>query len=97
MRFADMKIWIKLTAVIWVMLVIAWTGMIFWESKVNRDTAIAQATQFSPSMPAAKPSNTSPASTNARTGSRRSPTPVLVKYSSRKDKRRHAPPFVLST
>jgi methyl-accepting chemotaxis protein len=50
MRFADMKIWIKLTAVIWVMLVIAWTGMIFWESKVNRDTAIAQATQFSLSM-----------------------------------------------
>jgi methyl-accepting chemotaxis protein len=50
MRFADMKIWAKLTVAIWLMLVIAWTSMIFWESKVNRDTAIAQATQFSESM-----------------------------------------------
>ena len=50
MRVADMKIWLKLTAAIWLMLVIAWTGMIFWESKVNRDTAIEQAKQFSLSM-----------------------------------------------
>jgi len=50
MRFADMKIWVRLTAAIWLMLVIAWTGMIFWESKVNRDTAIGQAKQFSLSM-----------------------------------------------
>ncbi len=50
MRFADLKIWVKLTAVIWLMLVIAWTGVIFWESKVNRDTAIEQAKQFSLSM-----------------------------------------------
>jgi methyl-accepting chemotaxis protein len=50
MRFTDMKIWVRLTAVIWLMLVIAWTGMIFWESKVNRETAIDQATQFSFSM-----------------------------------------------
>ena len=50
MRLADMKIWAKLTVAIWLMLVVAWTGMIFWESKVNRDTAIAQATQFSQSM-----------------------------------------------
>ena len=50
MRFADMKIWVRLTAAIWLMLIIAWTGMIFWESKVNRDTAIDQATQFSQSM-----------------------------------------------
>jgi len=50
MRFADMKIWVKLTAVIWLMLVVAWTGVIFWESKVNRDTAIEQAKQFSLSM-----------------------------------------------
>ncbi|MEW6164609.1 MAG: methyl-accepting chemotaxis protein [Pseudomonadota bacterium] len=50
MRFADMKIWVRLTAAIWLMLVIAWTSMIFWESKVNRDTAIAQATSFSASM-----------------------------------------------
>ncbi len=50
MRFTDMKIWVRLTAVIWLMLVIAWTGMIFWESKVNRETAIDQAAQFSFSM-----------------------------------------------
>jgi methyl-accepting chemotaxis protein len=50
MRFADMKIWMRLTAAIWLMLVIAWTSMIFWESKVNRDTAIGQAKQFSLSM-----------------------------------------------
>jgi methyl-accepting chemotaxis protein len=50
MRFADMKIWMRLTIAIWLMLVVAWTGMIFWESKVNRDTAIDQAKQFSLSM-----------------------------------------------
>ena len=50
MRFADMKIWMRLTFAIWLMLVIAWTAMIFWESKVNRDTAIEQAKQFSLSM-----------------------------------------------
>jgi len=50
MRFADMKIWVRLTLAIWLMLVIAWTGMIFWESKVNHDTAIAQAAEFSASM-----------------------------------------------
>ncbi|MCX8087465.1 MAG: methyl-accepting chemotaxis protein [Rhodocyclaceae bacterium] len=50
MRFADMKIWVRLTAAIWLMLIVAWTGMIFWESKVNRDTAIEQAKQFSASM-----------------------------------------------
>ncbi len=50
MNFADMKIWVRLTAAIWLMLILAWTGMIFWESKVNRDTAIAQAKQFSLSM-----------------------------------------------
>lgn len=50
MRIADMKIWVKLTVAIWLMLVFAWTGMVFWESKVNRDTAIAQAKSFSLSM-----------------------------------------------
>jgi methyl-accepting chemotaxis protein len=50
MRFTDLKIWMRLTAAIWLMLVIAWTSMIFWESKVNRDTAIEQAKQFSLSM-----------------------------------------------
>lgn len=50
MRIADMKIWVKLTVAIWLMLVVAWTGIILWESKVNRDTAIEQAKQFSLSM-----------------------------------------------
>ncbi|MEW5781537.1 MAG: methyl-accepting chemotaxis protein [Pseudomonadota bacterium] len=50
MRLSDMKIWLRLTAGIWLILVLVWTGMIFWESKVNRDTAIEQATRFSQSM-----------------------------------------------
>ncbi len=49
-RFSDMKIWVRLTAAIWVMLLIAWTSMIFWESSVNRQTAIDQARSFSLSM-----------------------------------------------
>jgi len=50
LRFADMKIWVRLTSAIWLMLVIAWTSMIFWESSVNRQTAIEQARSFSQSM-----------------------------------------------
>ena len=50
LRFADMKIWIRLTAAIWAMLVVAWTGLIFWESSVNRRTAIEQANSFAHSM-----------------------------------------------
>ncbi len=48
--FSDMKIWVRLTAAIWVMLIIAWVSMIFWESSVNRQTAIDQARAFSLSM-----------------------------------------------
>jgi methyl-accepting chemotaxis protein len=47
---ADQKIWVKLTAAIWLMLVFFWTGLIFWESHVNRQTAIEQAKAFSLSM-----------------------------------------------
>jgi methyl-accepting chemotaxis protein len=47
---SDLKIWVRLTGAIWLMLVIAWSGMIFWESRVNRATAIEQATAFSLSM-----------------------------------------------
>ncbi|MGE5466586.1 MAG: methyl-accepting chemotaxis protein [Ignavibacteria bacterium] len=49
-RLADMKIWVRLTAAIWLVLIIAWSGMIFWESAVNRQTAIDQARAFSTSM-----------------------------------------------
>jgi methyl-accepting chemotaxis protein len=47
---SNLKIWVRLTGSIWLMLVIAWSGMIFWESRVNRQTAIEQATAFSLSM-----------------------------------------------
>ncbi len=47
---ADQKIWVKLTAAIWLMMVLFWTGLIFWESHVNRQTAIEQAKGFSLSM-----------------------------------------------
>jgi methyl-accepting chemotaxis protein len=49
-KIADLKIWVKLTLAIWLMLVIFWTGLIFWESHVNRETAIEQAKSFSQSM-----------------------------------------------
>jgi methyl-accepting chemotaxis protein len=47
---ADQKIWVKLTAAIWLMLVVFWTGLIFWESHVNHQTATDQAKDFSLSM-----------------------------------------------
>jgi methyl-accepting chemotaxis protein len=47
---ADQKIWVKLTLAIWLMLVVFWTSLIFWESHVNRQTAIEQAKAFSLSM-----------------------------------------------
>ncbi|MBR0567542.1 HAMP domain-containing protein [Azoarcus sp. L1K30] len=45
-RLADTPIWVRLTGAIWLMLVIAWGSMIVWETRVNRDTAIAQARDF---------------------------------------------------
>jgi len=45
-RLADTPIWVRLTGAIWFMLVVAWGSMIAWETKVNRDTAIAQAEDF---------------------------------------------------
>jgi methyl-accepting chemotaxis protein len=50
LRFSDMKIWVRLTAAIWIVLIIAWVGVIFWESSENRQTAIDQARAFSLSM-----------------------------------------------
>jgi methyl-accepting chemotaxis protein len=49
-KIADLKIWIRLTAAIWVMLAIVWTGMIVWQSRVNHEAAIDQAKQFSTTM-----------------------------------------------
>jgi methyl-accepting chemotaxis protein len=45
-RLADTPIWLRLTGAIWLMLVLAWGGMIAWETRVNRDTAIEQAKDF---------------------------------------------------
>ncbi|HEY3433222.1 MAG TPA: methyl-accepting chemotaxis protein [Rhodocyclaceae bacterium] len=50
LRISDMKIWLRLTIAIWVMLLLAWTGMILWESHTSRETAIDQAKEFSLSM-----------------------------------------------
>ncbi len=49
-RISDLKIWVRLTVAISVMLAIAGSAMIFWESYVNRETAIGQARDFSLSM-----------------------------------------------
>ncbi|NMG03774.1 methyl-accepting chemotaxis protein [Azoarcus taiwanensis] len=45
-----LPIWVRLTAVIWLMLVLAWGGKIVWETGVNRNIAIAQATDFAESI-----------------------------------------------
>jgi methyl-accepting chemotaxis protein len=49
-RFADLKIWVRLTAAIWVVLALIWAGAIIWMTQVNRDTAIRQAQDFSQSI-----------------------------------------------
>jgi methyl-accepting chemotaxis protein len=49
-RFADLKIWVRLTAAIWLILAIIWVGAIIWTTQVNRDTAIRQAQDFSKSI-----------------------------------------------
>lgn len=45
-RLADMPIWFRLTAAIWLMLILTWTTMIIWETQVNKETAIEQAKDF---------------------------------------------------
>ena len=47
---SNWKIWLRLTAAIWTVLVVVWTGMIVWESNVNRETAIRQAQDFAGSI-----------------------------------------------
>ena len=49
-RFADLKIWVRLTAAIWLVLVVIWVGAILWMTQVNRETAINQAEDFSLSI-----------------------------------------------
>jgi methyl-accepting chemotaxis protein len=49
-RFADLKIWVRLTAAIWLALALIWVGAIAWTTQVNRDNAISQAQDFSKSI-----------------------------------------------
>lgn len=48
--FNNLKIWVRLVLVIWLMLVLAWSGMIYWASMESRETAIKQAEDFSNSV-----------------------------------------------
>ncbi len=50
LRFADLKIWVRLTAAIWVVLAIIWAGAIVWTTQATKDTAIRQAQDFSKSI-----------------------------------------------
>lgn len=49
-KFSDLKIWIRLTSVIWALLVVAWTVMIVMGSHISREAATAQAKDFSHSI-----------------------------------------------
>lgn len=49
-RFADLKIWVRLTAAIWLVLALIWAGTIVWTTQVNRETAVRQAQDFSRSI-----------------------------------------------
>ena len=46
----NLKIWVRLTAAIWSMLVVIWAGMIYWQSHVSRETSIRQAGDFAQSV-----------------------------------------------
>jgi diguanylate cyclase (GGDEF)-like protein/PAS domain S-box-containing protein len=45
-----LKIWQRLVIAIWLMIALAWTGMVAWASRVQRDTAIEQAKDFAQSV-----------------------------------------------
>lgn len=47
---SDTPIWVRLTGAIWLMLILAWGSMIAWETRVNRNIAIDQATDFANSV-----------------------------------------------
>src|SRR5512135_2714065 len=49
-RINDLKIWVRLVAAIWLMLVLAWTGMIYWAYVEQEHTAIEQAKDFANSV-----------------------------------------------
>ncbi|MDR1855356.1 MAG: methyl-accepting chemotaxis protein [Azoarcus sp.] len=45
-RLADVPIWLRLTGAVWLMLALAWGGMIAWETRVNRRIVTDQARDF---------------------------------------------------
>ncbi len=50
LRFTDLKIWVRLTASIWLVLIVTWVGVILWESHEYWNAAVEQAEDFSLSM-----------------------------------------------
>jgi hypothetical protein len=49
-KFSEWPIWLRLTSAIWCCLVIAWSGLIAWETTVSRDIAVSQAKDLASSM-----------------------------------------------
>ena len=49
-KLGNTKIWVRLTAAIWITLAIIWTVVIIWATHVNREIAIRQAQDFSQSI-----------------------------------------------
>ena len=49
-RIRDLKIWVRQIAAIWLMLILAWSGMIYWASFEHHRTAIQQSVDFSNSI-----------------------------------------------
>lgn len=48
-NFYRLKIWVRLVVAIWLMIAVAWTGMLAWTFRVQRHTAIEQAKDFAES------------------------------------------------
>ncbi|MFW5909288.1 MAG: methyl-accepting chemotaxis protein [Thiohalospira sp.] len=48
--FHNVRIWVRLSILIWLLLAVAWTGMIVWAAFEQRDTAVEQAEGFARSL-----------------------------------------------
>jgi methyl-accepting chemotaxis protein len=46
----NIKIWVRLTAAIWLVLVVVWSAMIYWQTAASRESAIHQAQDFANSI-----------------------------------------------
>lgn len=47
---ADWRIWVRLTAAIWLALLVTGSGLIIWQGQANRATAVQQAKEFAQSI-----------------------------------------------